>query len=158
MAACEAGKTWQWDGVSVRVLPSGAADGPANDRSCVLLVEGRGGRALLTGDITKAVESTVAESLAAGPPLVMTVPHHGSKTSSSEAFIQALAPTLALVSAGWHNRFHHPSTVVIKRYDEAGVPWLNTATAGAIQVDAPPDRPPYVAATWRQRQSRYWRE
>jgi len=158
MAACEAGKTWQWDGVSLRVLPSGTAGGPANDRSCVLLVEGRGGRALLTGDITKAVESTVAEALAAGPPLVMTVPHHGSKTSSSATFIQALAPTLALVSAGWRNRFHHPSAVVIKRYDEAGVPWLNTATAGAIQVDAPPDRPPYVAATWRQRQSRYWRE
>ena len=47
---------------------------------------------------------------------------------------------------------------LMKRYDEAGVSWLNTATAGAIQVDAPPDRPPYVADTWRQRQSRYWRE
>ncbi|KLD65906.1 DNA internalization-related competence protein ComEC/Rec2 [Dyella japonica] len=158
MAACEVGKTWQWDGVSLRVLASGGSGSPANDRSCVLLVEGRGGRALLTGDITAAVEPTVAASLPPGPPLVITVPHHGSKTSSSAAFIQASAPALALVSAGWRNRFHHPSAVVIKRYDEAGVPWLNTATAGAIQVDAPPDRPPHVAATWRQRQSRYWRE
>jgi competence protein ComEC len=158
MAACEVGRRWQWDGVSLRVLPSGGSGGPANDRSCVLLVEGAAGRALLTGDITAAVEPTVALSLRPGPPLVMTVPHHGSKTSSSASFIQAISPELALVSAGWRNRFHHPSPVVIKRYDEAGVPWLNTATAGAIQVDVPPDRPPHVAATWRQRQSRYWRE
>ncbi|MGO4503450.1 MULTISPECIES: DNA internalization-related competence protein ComEC/Rec2 [unclassified Dyella] len=158
MAACEVGRRWQWDGVSLRVLPSGGSGGPANDRSCVLLVEGAAGRALLTGDITAAVEPTVALSLRPGPPLVMTVPHHGSKTSSSASFIQAISPELALVSAGWRNRFHHPSPVVIKRYDEAGVPWMNTATAGAIQVDAPPDRPPHVAATWRQRQSRYWRE
>ncbi|MET3654152.1 DNA internalization-related competence protein ComEC/Rec2 [Dyella japonica] len=158
MAACETGKTWQWDGVTVRVLPSGPADGPANDRSCVLLVEGTGGRALLTGDITAAVEPTVAAALSPGPPLVLSVPHHGSKTSSSTIFIQSSLPALALVSAGWRNRFHHPSALVMKRYEEAGVPWLNTAVTGAIQIDAPPDRPPHVAATWRQRQSRYWRE
>jgi competence protein ComEC len=158
MAACQPGKTWHWDGVTVRILPSGADSGPANDRSCVLLVEGQGGRALLTGDITSAVESTVAAAVLPGPPLILSVPHHGSRTSSSVAFIQSTSPALALVSAGWRNRFHHPSTVVMKRYDEAGVPWLNTAASGAIQVDAPADRPPYVANTWRQRQSRYWRE
>lgn len=158
MAACEPGKRWEWDGVSVSVLPSGGPDGKANDRSCVLLVAGAGGRALLTGDITAAVEPAVAAALPAGPPLLLTVPHHGSKTSSSKAFLQSLSPALALVSAGWRNRFHHPSEIVMQRYDQAGVPWLNTALAGAIQVDAPPDRPPYVAQTWRQRQSRYWRE
>jgi competence protein ComEC len=158
MAACEAGKRWRWDGVSLRVLPSGKTGGPANDRSCVLLVEGAGGRVLLAGDITAAVEPAVAAAVAEGLPLVLSVPHHGSKTSSSAAFIQSISPALALVSAGWRNRFHHPSAVVMKRYDEAGVPWLNTATSGAIQVNAPPDRPPYVADTWRQRQSRYWRE
>jgi len=122
------------------------------------LVEGAGGRALLTGDITAAIEPAVEAAVSQGQPLVLSVPHHGSKTSSSISFIQSISPALALVSAGWRNRFHHPSPVVMKRYDEAGVSWLNTATAGAIQVDAPPDRPPYVADTWRQRQSRYWRE
>lgn len=158
MAACEPGKRWQWDGVTVRILPSGKQGWPANDRSCVLLVEGKGGRALLTGDITSAVEPAVAAAIPVGAPLVLSVPHHGSKTSSSVGFIRSTSPTLALVSAGWRNRFHHPNAAVMQRYDEAGVPWLNTATAGAIQVDAPPDGPPRVAATWRQRQSRYWRE
>lgn len=158
MTACSPDMAWQWDGVSVRVLPSGAAGGPANDRSCVLLVEGKGGRALLTGDITSAIEPVVAAALPPGPPLVLSVPHHGSRTSSSTGFLQSTSPVLALVSAGWRNRFHHPNAAVMQRYDAAGVPWLNTAIAGAVQVDAPPDRPPYVAQTWRQRQSRYWRE
>ena len=113
---------------------------------------------LLAGDITAAVEPTVAAALSPGPPLVLSVPHHGSKTSSSTIFIQSSLPALALVSAGWRNRFHHPSALVMKRYDEAGVPWLNTAVTGAIQIDARPDRSPHVAATWRPRQSRYWRE
>jgi competence protein ComEC len=158
MAACEPGKRWQWDEVTVQILPSGRAGGPANDRSCVLLVEGKGGRALLTGDISAAVEPTVAAAIPPGTPLVLSVPHHGSKTSSSQGFIQSTSPVLALVSAGWRSRFHHPNAAVMQRYDDAGVPWLNTATAGAIQVDVPPDGAPYVSATWRQRQSRYWRE
>lgn len=158
MAACPCGQIWRWDGVTVRVLPSGDADGASNDRSCVLLVEGTGGRALLTGDISSRVEPRVAEALEAGPPLVLSVPHHGSRTSSSEAFIDAAGPVLALISAGWRNRFHHPNPKVIERYEAAKVPWLNTATAGAIQVDFPPDGAPRVAETWRQRQSRYWRE
>ncbi|AIF47707.1 DNA internalization-related competence protein ComEC/Rec2 [Dyella japonica] len=158
MASCEPGKAWHWDGVTVSVLPSGVAGAPANDRSCVLLVEGTGGRALLTADITSAIEPVVAKALPPGPPLVLSVPHHGSRTSSSPAFIESTSPVLALVSAGWRSRFRHPNAAVMQRYDAAGVPWLNTATSGAIQVDVPADRPPYVAETWRQRQARYWRE
>ncbi|RDI99649.1 DNA internalization-related competence protein ComEC/Rec2 [Dyella solisilvae] len=158
MDPCDVGKSWSWDGVSLRVLSAGSPGGPGNDRSCVLLVAGRGGRILLTGDMTRRVEPAVAASLPPGPPLVLTAPHHGSRTSSSVAFIRATEPTLALVSAGWRNRFGHPHPRVIERYEQEGVPWLNTATTGAIQVDFPPDRPPYVAARWRQRQSRYWRE
>jgi competence protein ComEC len=158
MAACEPGKIWHWDGVMVSVLPSGKDGAPANDRSCVLMVEGRSGRTLLTADITTAVEPAVAAAIPSGPPLVLSVPHHGSRTSSGSGFIHSTSPVLALVSAGWRNRFHHPNATVMQRYDEAGVPWLNTATTGAIEVNAPPDQPPYVAQTWRQRQSRYWRE
>ncbi|WP_109125952.1 DNA internalization-related competence protein ComEC/Rec2 [Dyella sp. C11] len=158
MGPCIPGTAWEWDGVTLRVLPSGKDGAKANDRSCTLLVEGRGGRALLTGDITSAVEPVVAAAIPEGPPLVLAVPHHGSRTSSSRAFIQATSPALALVSAGWRNRFHHPNAAVMQRYDEAGVPWLNTAVVGAIQVDVPADGPPRVALTWRPRQSRYWRE
>jgi competence protein ComEC len=158
MAACEVGLSWVWDSVTVRVLPSGAASASSNDRSCVLLVEGRGGRALLAGDISARVEPTVASAVAPGLPLVLSVPHHGSRGSSSTPFITAIQPTLALVSSGWRNRFGHPHPLVIRRYDDAGVPWLNTARSGAIQVDFPADAPPRVISQERQQQSRYWRE
>ncbi|WP_114240014.1 DNA internalization-related competence protein ComEC/Rec2 [Dyella sp. C9] len=158
MAACAEGQSWQWDGVTVQVLRVGARTESGNDRSCVILVEGVGGRALLTGDISSRVEPAVVASLPPGPPLVLTVPHHGSRSSSSAAFIAATDPVLALFSAGWRNRFRHPHPLVVERYEKAGVAWLNTATAGAIQVDVPPDGPPRVVARWRQRQSRYWRE
>jgi competence protein ComEC len=158
MEPCAPGQAWSWDGVTVSVLPSGRVGGPANDRSCVLLVEGSGGRALLTGDITSRVEPAVAAAIPPGPPLVLSVPHHGSRTSSSPAFLAGTQPILALVSSGWRNRFHHPHPLVVKRYEDAGVPWLNTATCGAIELAFPPDAPPYLVQCWRQRPSRYWRE
>jgi competence protein ComEC len=65
---------------------------------------------------------------------------------------------LAIVSAGWRNRFGHPRPQVLQRYAAAGVPVLNTAISGAVEVDFPAKGPAHVAAMWRQRQPRYWRE
>lgn len=158
MEACPVGRGWQWDGVTVRVLPSGNPGASANDRSCVILVEGASGRVLLTGDISTRVEPVVAAALPPGAPLVLSVPHHGSRTSSGQNFLQATQPALALVSSGWRNRFRHPNAQVMQRYERAEIPWLNTATSGAIQVDLMPGQPPVVVGAWRQRQSRYWRE
>ena len=159
MAQCVAGQAWQWDGVRFRVLsPGPGAGGRDNDSSCVLLVEGRGGRLLLTGDISSSVEPAVAAALDAGPSPVLLVPHHGSKSSSSAAFIATLRPRLALVSAGWRNRFGHPRPEVVARYAEAGVPLFNTAEQGALEVDFPADGPPRREPGWRLRQPRYWRE
>ncbi len=158
MKPCVPGQSWSWDGVVVSVLPSGGPGGQANDRSCVLLVEGSGGRALLTADITSRIEPTVVAAIPPGPPMVLSVPHHGSRTSSSSALLAGTKPMLALISSGWRNRFRHPHPLVVKRYEDADIPWLNTATSGAIEVVFPPDAPPHVAARWRQRQTRYWRE
>ena len=159
MQACKAGQAWRWDGVGFRVLsPVSRATGRRNDRSCVLAVDGMGGRLLLTGDISSQVEPAVAAAAGPARPTVLVVPHHGSRYSSDPAFIASVAPRLALVSAGWHNRFGHPHPLVIQRYAHAGVPLLNTATRGAIEVDAPPTAEPAVKATWRQRHPRYWRE
>lgn len=160
MRACEAGQAWNWDGVRFRVLspPAGQRDGKGNDRSCVLLVEGVGGRVLLTGDIGSPVESRLTDEIPPGSPLVLQVPHHGSRHSSSVAFIHGLKPDWALVSAGWRNRFGHPHPSVVARYAGQGVPLLNTADQGAIQMDIPAAGPPVVAATWRVYRARYWRE
>ncbi|HWU78283.1 MAG TPA: DNA internalization-related competence protein ComEC/Rec2 [Rhodanobacter sp.] len=159
MAQCMAGQSWQWDGVHFRVLsPVHAGAAHDNDNSCVLLIEGRGGRILLTGDISSRIEPAVAAALPDGPAPILLVPHHGSKSSSGEEFIEALKPPLAVVSAGWRNRFGHPRPEVLARYAAAGVPVFNTALEGALALDFPVDGPPRREPGWRRRQRRYWRE
>ncbi len=175
MQQCMAGQAWQWDGVSFRVLNPAAdkftvrlsakddaiADQKAkknNDRSCVLLIEGHGGRLLLTGDISMKAESQVITALDPGTPLVMLVPHHGSSSSSSASFITAIKPAFALVSAGWRNRFRHPRPDTLARYAAAHVAVFNTAEQGAMPVNFPADDEPERQQGWRQRDPRYWRE
>lgn len=159
LVQCRAGQHWTWDGVGFRVLhPSRGWDTPDNDGSCVLLVQGAGGRLLLTGDIGASVERLVADELDAGPPLVLVVPHHGSKTASSEYFLRRAEPRMALVSSGWRNRYGHPAPVVVERYAALGIPLLDTAVEGAIGVDFPRDDAPRVRWRWRLASRRYWRE
>jgi len=160
MRQCLAGQSWQWDGVQFRVLSPlvGQAVGKGNDHSCVLLVEGRGGRLLLTGDMSMKVELQVVAALGPGLPPVLLVPHHGSKSSSSMFFISAVHAPLAVVSAGWHNRFGHPRASVLARYAAAHVPVVNTAVLGAIPLDFPADAPALREPGWRLREPRYWRE
>jgi competence protein ComEC len=160
MRPCVAGQSWQWDGVRFVMLnpAADAAGAKGNERSCVLLVEGPHGRMLLTGDISKRTEPQVAARMPAGVPPILLVPHHGSKSASGEAFIAAVRPPLAVVSAGWRNRFGHPRPEVLARYAAAGVPVLNTAAQGAIALDFPPDARPRVQPGWRLQRPRYWRE
>ncbi|MEP6898466.1 MAG: DNA internalization-related competence protein ComEC/Rec2, partial [Rhodanobacter sp.] len=159
MQQCVAGQAWQWDGVHFRVLSPARGEGDRdNDSSCVLLVEGRGGRLLLTGDISSNIEPQVAAALAPGSAPVLLVPHHGSKTSSSAVFIAAVQPSLAVVSAGWRNRFGHPKPEVLERYLQAHVPLLNTADSGAIELAFAGAGPPRQVARWRLSSRRYWRE
>jgi len=159
MRQCLRGQRWRWDGVDFRVLGPAPGQGDRdNDSSCVLLVSGPHGRLLLSGDISARTEPQVAALLGAGARPWLVVPHHGSKTSSSAAFIAAVAPPVALVSAGWRNRFGHPRPEVLARYAAAGVPVFNTAREGAMRLDFPADAPPHRAIGWRRRQRRYWRE
>jgi competence protein ComEC len=69
---------------------------------------------------------------------LLSVPHHGSATSSSRVFVDAVQPLLALVSAGWNNRFNFPRDDVIERYRKNRTPVLNTAQCGGIRVTANP--------------------
>ncbi len=161
MQTCRAGQHWTWDGVSMRVLSPADRLRPLlgrNDLSCVLLISGPGGRMLLTGDILRDLEGAVADRVGSGPPLVVLVPHHGSNSSSSSRFISDLHPILALVSAGWLNRFGHPRETVLARYRHAGVPVFDTATSGAVRVDFPPHGTPRVIWQWRHEHPRFWRE
>lgn len=155
---CRAGQRWSWDGVEFQMLHPGAAPGGSdNDRSCVLLVRSGSARLLLTGDITATVESAIAAAV--GPdPLVLVVPHHGSKTSSSAAFLDALSVQLAVVSAAHRSRFGHPHADIVARYRARGIPLVNTAAAGCVRLLLSARAPPRLIEQCRRDRVRYWRD
>src|SRR5262249_30667776 len=159
-AQCLAGEAWSWNGVEFRVMhPHDPLSSRANDRCCVLEVRTGDSALLLSGDISSTVEGEVAAAL--GPPPaheVLQVPHHGSKTSSSDGFIAALAPELALVSAGYHNRFNHPNPAIVARYGAHHVPILNSAAAGFVRLRFHADVAPEIAEIGRVDRHPYWRE
>jgi competence protein ComEC len=134
---CESGQSWQWDGVRFDMLhPAASAYAkrlPANAMSCVLAVtDAAGTRMLLTGDIPAAQEQAIierhGEALRAA---VLFAPHHGSRTSSSESLLKAVQPRLAVVQAGWRNRFGHPAPEVLARYAQHSVRIVRTDHCGA---------------------------
>jgi len=158
---CIAGSTWQWDGVTFALLhPQRAhyddAARKSNDISCVLQVEARGGRMLLTGDIEARSEGELLQLM---PPMgasdVLVVPHHGSRTSSTPAFIAGVAPVLAIFAAGYRNRFGHPRDDVVARYRDAGAAPIRTDIGGAITVTLSAGRTADAFAE-RVRHRRYW--
>lgn len=134
---CEAGKVWTWDGVRFEILypPPALADRPAakpNTVSCVLRVSAAQGRALLTGDIERDQEAMLVaahgESLRAD---MLLVPHHGSRTSSTPDFLRAVAPKVAVIQAGYRNRFNHPAPLVTQRLIHAAGRTVTTPKCGA---------------------------
>ena len=157
---CLAGESWNWNGVEFRIVhPREPLSGVDNDRCCVLAVRSGGSELVLSGDITRAVEPEVAAALAPAPRhLILQVPHHGSKTSSSIDFIADLHPALGLITAGYMNRFHHPNKDVVARYAAAGVDLLNSARAGFVAIRFAPDATAQVIEQGRRDRHPYWRE
>ena len=153
---CEAGQRWQWDGVDFEVLHPQAQDHgvvrKTNALSCVLRLRDQAGRSLLlTGDIEAAQEQALVDRL--GPALassVLLVPHHGSRTSSTAAFLAAVAPQVAVVQAGYRSRYGHPAPDVMARYQRQGIEVVRTDRCGAwLWHDG-------AAACTRDVRRRYW--
>ncbi|MBS0591529.1 MAG: DNA internalization-related competence protein ComEC/Rec2 [Proteobacteria bacterium] len=159
-AQCLAGEVWQWNGVTFRVVhPHVPLVTKDNDRCCVLEVRTGDDALVLTGDITTAVEGEVVAALGArAAHTVVTVPHHGSKTSSSASFIDALRPQLALVSSGYRNHFNHPNPAIVARYRHAGVPLLDTPESGFIALRFSPAAAVRTIERGRIDRHPYWRE
>jgi competence protein ComEC len=184
--ACVAGLSWTWDGVRFDILhPTGEdlaqrnakpASVKPNAISCVLRVSTLGASptasVLITGDIGKAEEAAIldrASSDAANAEqalrsTVLFAPHHGSKTSSSEAFLKAVSPRLIVIQAGRRNAYGHPAPVVIDRLNAMALPWVSTPDCGAYlwhsdEVAAQPDRAsPVIGHCWRHEHHRYWQD
>ncbi|MGB1801284.1 MAG: DNA internalization-related competence protein ComEC/Rec2, partial [Gammaproteobacteria bacterium] len=120
---CNEGEFWQWDAVNFEILSLGPETSlRGNNASCVLKISSKYGSVLLTGDIEKEAEAVLVkkyhEKLASD---ILLVPHHGSKTSSTKAFISAVSPEYAFIPAGYKNRFGFPKQDIMARYDAFNV-------------------------------------
>lgn len=156
---CLAGAAWVWEGVGFRMLYPDARDDPrlvkkSNHRSCVLQVRAAGHTLLLTSDIEAADEAALlARYPGALGAEVVVVPHHGSKTSSSPAFVAAVGAREVIYPVGYRNRFGHPRPEILARYQGARA-W-RTDRDGAISLRLGPQVALSGArATW----PRYWRK
>lgn len=160
---CQSGQSWVWDGVLFEVLhppvntvgkvrePTPKRPRP-NEVSCVLRISSGPVSALLTGDIEAAQELALVRSGLA-PVEVLLVPHHGSKTSSSRSFLQVLQPRLALVQAGYRNRYGHPAPSVTDRYRAQDIALVESTRCGAATWRS--DQPAQVQCE-RSLARRYW--
>jgi competence protein ComEC len=135
-ARCAAGQAWDWDGVRFEVLHPEAADYAARARpnamSCVLRIGNGRVHVLLAGDIEKPQEAVLAAQPQALRAQLLLVPHHGSKTSSTDAFLDAVRPAIAVVQAGYRNRFGHPAADVVQRYAGRGIVLAASPSCGAL--------------------------
>ena len=158
---CTQGQRWQWEGVDFEVLHPPAGDAWLNGRkfkpnfaSCVLRIRSASGRvALLTGDIEAGQEQQLLQSGQMTAVDWLLVPHHGSKTSSTPAWVQSLRPRWAVVQAGYLNRFGHPVAEVSQRYVAAGTSLVLQEGCGAALWSS---AKPLDLQCERQRQPRYW--
>ncbi|MBK8741108.1 MAG: hypothetical protein IPM02_16985 [Betaproteobacteria bacterium] len=115
------------------------------------------GTALLTADIEARSEAELLmhqkDMLASD---VMLVPHHGSRTSSTPAFIAAVNPRIAIATPGYRNRFGHPRPEIVERYRERGIRLLRSDYDGAVEVRFDGGEPKVRA--WRAVDQPYWRD
>ena len=152
---CEAGQSWSWDNVTFTLLSPQHPFVSDNDNSCVLKIESEQGAVLLTSDIEMAAESWLVETY--GNHLkakVLISPHHGSKTSSTYEFLQAVQPVYVLIPAGYRNQFGHPHQEVLDRYQQIKAQWLNTADSGAISLGVKDGL--WQVQSLRDTESKYW--
>ncbi|WP_309904465.1 DNA internalization-related competence protein ComEC/Rec2 [Variovorax soli] len=154
---CLAGQQWSWDGVRFEILHPEEADYAGftkpNAISCVLRVGNGRATALLTGDIERLQEAALVGRTPVLQADVLLVPHHGSKTSSSAALLDAVKPRVALVQAGYRNRFGHPAGEVMARYAERAIAVVDSAHCGAAEWSS---THPEAVGCERQESRRYW--
>ncbi|MDP2153988.1 MAG: DNA internalization-related competence protein ComEC/Rec2 [Methylotenera sp.] len=167
---CYAGQSWHWDGVDFEMLYPNLSDYENvgikdNDRSCVLKITSESGNLLLTGDIERNAESAlISENSSSLPAMlksdVLVVPHHGSKTSSTPDFVEAVSPSVAIFTVGYLNRFKHPRPEVIARYKAINSKLYQSDYHGAIELNFNKQgaTPEIAVRNWRAQRKRYWHD
>ena len=145
---CRAGDSWEWDGVQFIIwhphleedLHRQFALTKPNEMSCVLEVRNQHHSVWLTGDVEKRGESLMTQRIKSDTQqhhaildrqLILMAPHHGSKTSSTQALIDTLDPQYVFSQTGFNNRYQHPHTEVVDRYRQKKIPLFDTVSSGA---------------------------
>ena len=153
--SCHQQQVWQNDDVRFRYL----TDEPSpfmseNERSCVLEVRSDTCSLLLPGDVGHPTEYDLIRSGRLKKVSWLVAGHHGSSSSSSGVFIDRLNPDAVIYTAGFANRYGHPAKDVIQRFSDRNVQQYNTATDGAILLEAINGE--CRLTTQRKRKRRYW--
>ncbi len=161
---CRAGAQFAAGSIDFTVLSPPASidvrrNATTNERSCVILARVGMHRVLLTGDVPVREERALVRAAAsAGRSLhadLMLAPHHGSRSSSSEALLAAVAPRWASVQDGYRNRYHHPDPAVLARYAAHGIPVMRSDWLGAVRWRFSAGGPTTLER-WRIDHRRYW--
>ncbi len=162
---CQRGQSWEWDGVTFEFLhpPVNHQYDRRNNRSCVLKIDSDAGSILLTGDIERRAEQALLKDidseLKASEKLrsdLLVAPHHGSLTSSTQTFVEAVNAEYVLFPSGHLNRFGFPNGEIVARYQSAGAKIMKTGTDGAISFYTGPEGEAFRFETYRINSKRYW--
>jgi competence protein ComEC len=134
----EQGRRLSYGGAQFEVLaPSPAyspASSPRNNDSLVLRLVYGERSAILSGDMERQIESELLAANLVHRTDVLKVAHHGSRTSTSEPFLEAVHPAFAIISAGFGNLYGHPHADVVERLKQANIEVLRTDQMGAVTV------------------------
>jgi competence protein ComEC len=157
---CYEGQSWQWDGVKFEMISPLPASYQKtnikdNNRSCVLRITSQYGRVLIPGDIERTVENALLDSVFSLKSDVLIAPHHGSKTSSTGGFVEAVSPSAVVFTMGYLNRFNHPHPSVVARYEAIGSKMYRSDHDGAMIFDFDSESGIKIVR-WRERARRYW--
>ncbi|MDB5773186.1 MAG: internalization-related competence protein ComEC/Rec2, partial [Burkholderia sp.] len=159
---CEASQAWTWDGVRFEMLhpTAGSYDSgkwKPNARSCTLKITLGAQSILLPGDIEAQQEAELVERSADQlRASVLLAPHHGSGTSSTLPFLNAVKPDIAVFQVGYRNRYRHPKQEVFDRYGQLGIRRLRSDDSGAIMLHFRTMGPALELSEYRTEHARYW--
>ncbi len=159
ISPCLSGVRWEWDGVHFEFLhpPEKTHQLSRNNRSCVLSARHLAGSVLITGDIERSIERFLVENQAELLDTdVLVVPHHGSNSSSTTAFIRATSPQYAIFSTGYRNSYGFPDEKVVARYEDFGSALMDTASQGMITFVFSSEEGLQLDAGYRKERQKFW--
>lgn len=138
---CHQGQQWQWDHVKIQILYPREKQSRKNrnETSCVVLIETeqygkQPFRILVMGDVGWEGEYYLLQDYPNLTADILVLGHHGSAYSSAYEFLKQVNPQLAIISAGFDNRYGHPAPATLSRLHDLNIAYVNTAEVGAVNI------------------------